>query len=277
VNGQVLADARARAFCGSTDYTARQVRSGQATGTADAAASRSREREAEATESGESEPSMFGQLAGAEISARPRAGKGGGETDVVERARLAGTLGALLRSLRAEAGMSRMVLARRSGVSAAGIECVENGSRRPSIAMLSALATGLTRTVPPIADPERKAVDLLARLTAAAGSSLVVDTIGGRRRRERGLAAGQRAWKHELRRWEADRAERFRQGERAWVRFMELLQPGAFADPEVFAECQRLQKVYTEDWLDAEGPRPMAGTTKEFRRLAAEFERGRSR
>lgn len=106
-----------------------------------------------------------------------------------ERDRLVATLGAALRSLRAEYGVSTRTLARRSTVARSSIQRLESGRRRPRRSILAALAYGL--------DPGR-AEQLAAVLCEAAGDSLREDTAGGLRRRERRLADARRAVK-----WEA--------------------------------------------------------------------------
>ncbi|MBF8187309.1 helix-turn-helix domain-containing protein [Nonomuraea sp. K274] len=107
----------------------------------------------------------------------------------VERERLAATLGAVLRSLRAAYGVGTRPLARRSTVARSTIQRLEAGQRRPRRSVLAALAYGL--------DPGR-VQELTEALCAAAGPSLRDDTAGGLRRRERRLADARRAVK-----WEA--------------------------------------------------------------------------
>lgn len=93
-----------------------------------------------------------------------------------ESARLRTTLGALLRHLRTEAGVSTRALASRSAVARSTITRLEAGQRRPRPAMLAALAHGL--------DPAR-AAELTEHLAAAAADSLRPDTEGGTRRLSR--------------------------------------------------------------------------------------------
>lgn len=90
-----------------------------------------------------------------------------------EAERLRTTLGALIRTLRTEAGISTRALAARSAVARSTITRLEAGQRRPRPAMLAALAHGL--------DPDR-ATEFAHRLEAAAGESLRPDTEGGTRR-----------------------------------------------------------------------------------------------
>ncbi|NJP28071.1 helix-turn-helix transcriptional regulator [Microbispora sp. SCL1-1] len=100
-----------------------------------------------------------------------------------ERERLAATLGAALKALRAEYGIGTRPLARRSTVARSTITRLESGQRRPRPAILAAIAYGL--------DPGR--VDELAELLAtAAGDSLRPDTPGGIRRRARRTAKARR-------------------------------------------------------------------------------------
>lgn len=137
---------------------------------------------------------------------RPRAGRGGGVPDAAEQARLAATFGAALRELRRPSGMSQRTLAERSGVSASMIEYLEVGQRRPSAAMVRALAVGLRRPTLPVYSAAAPKAELVARLTEAAGDSLVVDTAGGARRRERRCRAAGWAYMRAVRAWEASRA-----------------------------------------------------------------------
>ncbi|ACZ84841.1 helix-turn-helix domain-containing protein [Streptosporangium roseum] len=103
--------------------------------------------------------------------------------DDVERERLAATLGALLRSMRAERALSTRVLAVRSTVARSTITRLERGERRPRPAVLAAIAYGLDHTNPgPLAE----------LLQAAAGESLRPDTPQGVRRRSRRLGRAQR-------------------------------------------------------------------------------------
>ncbi|GGK59934.1 hypothetical protein Ppa06_26360 [Planomonospora parontospora subsp. parontospora] len=103
--------------------------------------------------------------------------------DPIERDRLAATLGALLRSLRAERGLSTRALAARSTVARSTITRLEAGERRPRPAVLDALAFGLDHEHPgPLAE----------LLRAAAGESLRPDTAAGLRRRARRRARAER-------------------------------------------------------------------------------------
>lgn len=134
---------------------------------------------------------------------RPRSGSG--VPDERERAVLAATFGAALRQARRPSGMSQRTLAERAGVSKAMVEYLEVGRRRPTPSMVRALATGLCRPTPPLYSPPPELSELVARLTAAAGGSLVVDTPGGVRRRERRLRAAGWAYVRLARRWQAAR------------------------------------------------------------------------
>ncbi|MGJ6961151.1 helix-turn-helix domain-containing protein [Streptosporangium sp. G11] len=101
----------------------------------------------------------------------------------VERERLAATLGALLRSLRAERRLSTRALAVRSTVARSTITRLEAGERRPRPGVLAALAYGLDHENPgPVA----------VALQEAAGESLRPDTPAGERRRSRRLGRAQR-------------------------------------------------------------------------------------
>ena len=98
--------------------------------------------------------------------------------DPGERARLASTLGVLLRELRAEYDIGTRPLARRSTVARSTISRLESGQRRPRPAVLAAIAYGL--------DPDR-APQIAQALQEAAGESLRPDTPAGVRSRSRRL------------------------------------------------------------------------------------------
>jgi transcriptional regulator with XRE-family HTH domain len=99
-----------------------------------------------------------------------------------ERARLAATLGARLRSMRAERGLSTRALAVRSTVARSTITRLERGERRPRPGILAALAYGLDHENPgPLAEA----------LQEATGPSLQPDTPQGVRRRARRLGRAQ--------------------------------------------------------------------------------------
>lgn len=119
--------------------------------------------------------------------ARTRVGPGhAGTPGRAERVQLAATVGAVLRTARAAAGLSQPALARRSGVSERHIGRLESGRRRPRASTLAAVAAVLDPR-----DVRRLADDLVT----AAGSSLRADTPAGRRqrdRRTRGAAAALR-------------------------------------------------------------------------------------
>lgn len=112
-----------------------------------------------------------------------------------EQARLAATLGAELRSLRAAYGLSVARLAERSAVAASTIARLETGERRPRRSLLASIAYGL--------DPDR-ADEIASRLVAAAGPSLRPDTEGSIRRRARRMARARRAARREV--WRTERA-----------------------------------------------------------------------
>ncbi len=98
-----------------------------------------------------------------------------------ERDRLAATLGATLRSLRALYGMSTRQLARRAATSRSTVTRIERGERRPRRSMLSSLALGL--------DPDEH-LRILELLVRAAGPSLRAETEYSNRRRRRLMEAG---------------------------------------------------------------------------------------
>lgn len=104
--------------------------------------------------------------------------------DPDERARLVATLGAELRAMRTERGLSTRSLAMRSTVSRNTILRLESGIRRPRPATLNALAYGLDHQDP---DP------LAERLMQAAGPSLRPDTEAGLKARRRRLRRAHRA------------------------------------------------------------------------------------
>jgi transcriptional regulator with XRE-family HTH domain len=93
-----------------------------------------------------------------------------------ERARLAGTLGEVLRGLRAERGLSTRRLAVRAAVARSTILRLESGERRPRPSLLQAVAYGLDHK-----DPG----PLAALLMTAAGASVRPDTAAALRRRRR--------------------------------------------------------------------------------------------
>jgi Helix-turn-helix. len=112
-----------------------------------------------------------------------------------EQARLAATLGATLRALRAEYGLTVPALAERAAAHPTTVYRIESGERRPRPAMLASLAYGL--------DPDRVG-EITARLVEAAGPSLRPDTPGGIRRRQRRMAKARRAVQRET--WRLARA-----------------------------------------------------------------------
>jgi transcriptional regulator with XRE-family HTH domain len=110
-----------------------------------------------------------------------------------ERASLRALLGDTLRRYRERAGLSQVRLAELAGVNRHTVERLEYGERRPTPAMLAALARAL-------AGDDREAEQLAALLATAAGASLRVDTPGGVERRIRRTEQAVRA---ELRRQRA--------------------------------------------------------------------------
>lgn len=113
-----------------------------------------------------------------------------------QRARLRASLGAELRALRAEFGISQWVLSVRAGVARSTVERLESGERRPSPSMLASLVVAAPWSVPPRKRvPHEVQVAWFGRLVAAAGTELVADTPGGLRRRSRRLRSAERAWR----------------------------------------------------------------------------------
>ena len=112
-----------------------------------------------------------------------------------EQARLAATLGATLRSLRAAYGLSIRRLAERAAAHPTTVYRLEHGERRPRPSLLAAIGFAL--------DPDR-ADEITARLVEAAGPSLRPDTPGGIRRRARRMERARRAAQHEA--WRMERA-----------------------------------------------------------------------
>lgn len=109
-----------------------------------------------------------------------------GRPDPAERERIRVSLGAVLRQARGEVGLSQRRLAALAGCHARSVERLEAGSRRPTTALLDALAQALV--TPPGWSVNRARVDAMrVRLAAAAGPSLVESTPGGARRRRRRL------------------------------------------------------------------------------------------
>jgi transcriptional regulator with XRE-family HTH domain len=103
-----------------------------------------------------------------------------------EQEHLAATLGAVLKAMRTERGLSTRALAERSTVARSSITRLESGMRRPRPEMLHALAYGLDHEHPePLAE----------RLMAAAGPSLRPDTEAGLRARRRRMERAHRAVK----------------------------------------------------------------------------------
>ncbi len=202
--------------------------------------------------------------------ARPRAGRGGGVPGEEERSELARTLGAELKALRAESRMSQVTLARRAGVSAVVVRRLEVGRRRPSMAMLHALAVGCARRLPPSPAVEVSAV--LNRLVAATGPSLVVDTPGGIRRRERRLRDAGHAYLREAERWWAGECAAAQRAELAFVEAIRILdRPGALDDCAALEEASRALDV-SSSWLAQNRSGPW-GTTSVWHKFSRAQER----
>lgn len=197
--------------------------------------------------------------------ARERAGHGGGIPGDAERSELVRALGAELRTVRAEAGMTQRILARRSGVSRRALESLEAGRRRPSSAMLSALAAGSTMRIPP--GPRTDPAPITERLVLAAGSSLVVDTPGGIRRRQRRLRDARSAYNREVEAWWQGEVAAAQSAEVAFVMAMSILdRPGAPDSTPALEESNRHLDVFSR-WMDQKRPGPW-GTTSVFFKYA---------
>lgn len=127
---------------------------------------------------------------------------GPAEQHVLER-----TLGSAVKAVRADAGMSQWTLSCRSGCARVTVERLEAGLHRPTASLLATLAIGVRRTVPPKPGDQEAEAATLRRLLMAAGPSLVADTPGGLRRRERRLHDAHRPWQRQCRqRHEAERS-----------------------------------------------------------------------
>lgn len=120
-----------------------------------------------------------GELASCARHGRP-SGPDGGRVPAGERAALAASLGALLRSERLAAGWSTRRLALACGCARSTICRLENGERRPRAGILRLIASVLA-----VDDPK----PLAERLIAAAGDSLRPDTDGWLRLRQRRAVA----------------------------------------------------------------------------------------
>lgn len=161
--------------------------------------------------------------------------------------------------------MTQAVLGLRAGVSRRSVQDLEAGRRRPSVAMLRALAVGSTRRLPPGANLDP--APFQARLVTAAGSSVVVDTPGGVRRRERRLRDAGWAYARDGDAWwqgEVAAAQRAEFSFVTWVRLLET--PGALDDAATLDAAQRQRTVFSE-WLAQQRPGPF-GTTSAFFKMA---------
>jgi DNA-binding XRE family transcriptional regulator len=98
-----------------------------------------------------------------ERSSRPVAGR----PDEIEQQQIAAGVGALLRDLRRDQGMSVRDLEKRSGINRSTISRLERGLRRPRRSVLGWLAWGLSPEAP---EPVKR------RLVDAAGDSLVAES-----------------------------------------------------------------------------------------------------
>lgn len=148
-----------------------------------------------------------------------------------ERAHLVAGVGALVRQERVAGGWRMARLALATGVARQTVWRLENGRRRPSRALLVGLA-GAFR-----ADDPRP---LAHRFVEAAGASLVENTPGGWRRRQRrqdaALLAGWRPLPSNL----ATRLAAHRAASAAWRELLALLAPENFDDPAALAAVRAL-------------------------------------
>lgn len=197
---------------------------------------------------------------------RPRAGRGGGVPDADEQHVLERALGGALRELRAEARMTQKLLARRAGISYRSLQDLEAGRRRPSPALLVAMATGSTMRIPPMPlDPE----PVREHLVAAAGSSLVVDTPGGVRRRRRRLRDARQQYTRDLDAWWAGECAAAQRAEIAFVTAITILdRPGALDDSNALAAAIQQMDVFSAWNRQDRRFQPPWGTTSEFYKMA---------
>ena len=151
-----------------------------------------------------------------------------------ERERLAATLGAELRALRAEHGLSVARLAERAGAHPTTVARLETGERRPRPSMLASIAYGL--------DPDR-ADEITSRLVAAAGPSLRPDTEGSIRRRARRMARARRAARREVWRMERAAADARSEGFRLTCRALQRLPLHLVSEPDLSrGELERAER-----------------------------------
>jgi DNA-binding XRE family transcriptional regulator len=99
-------------------------------------------------------------------------GYASGRVNHDERARLAATLGTVLRQHRTRAGLTQLALGELADASRATVYQLENGRVRPSTLMLWRLAVALTGAV------EEDTLRVFAELRAAAGPSLRISPPG---------------------------------------------------------------------------------------------------
>jgi transcriptional regulator with XRE-family HTH domain len=149
-----------------------------------------------------------------------------GTPDADEQRELAATVGALVRAVRTASGLSQAALADRMGAACSTVERLEAGQRRPTASLLASVVVAAGRTSPP-RPPDRQAeARTVAQLLDAAGVSLVADTPGGLRRRERRLHEAGKRWARRFRQvYEAEQARR-RAEYRAVTDAARLIKPG---------------------------------------------------
>lgn len=149
-----------------------------------------------------------------------------------ERERLAATLGALLRQLRAERRMGTRCLAVRAAVARSTVTRLEAGERRPRASLLGGIAYALDPTNPtPIRDA----------LVAAAGPSLVPESEWSTQRRRRRMGLGLLAGTVPLPGDLSQRIALHRAADSAYRRALAIFdRPGALDDNAALREITRL-------------------------------------
>lgn len=163
-----------------------------------------------------------------------------------ERDALRRILGAEIRAMREQTGMSQWALACRAGCARTTVERLEVGTRRPTPSMLAALAVAHRRTIPPLVEDEQAVGAALRRLLDAAGASLTEDTPGAVRRRERRLREAGKLWQRHCR----ERLNRERAATTAALTefraAMRLLTPGNLDNVEVLDRALRATTALRE-------------------------------
>lgn len=141
-------------------------------------------------------------------------------------------LGALVRELRTERGLSERALARRSATARSTVTRLEHGQLRPRYSLLTALALGL--------DVDRQK-EVLGQLVAAAGDAIVPDTDGTqrwrRKRLERAILRGDAPLPTRVQR----ALDLHRAADALWIREAAILDdPANLDDAQALEECLRL-------------------------------------